>query len=189
VPDNVGQAIAGARLTKQYKMVASAYDFAKNQDEASLIALGKEVIPSGLSQAYQEKFMTDKEGHLLNKRGQIQYEHKRDTEGLSKSALVGVRPLAEKQESERVWAASQRMIKLEEELATATERMKIANNIGDDKGFDKWLQIYEEKEGNMKALGGMLKQSTIEAAKTEKERRQGKPGKTPLSIKKFLEYE
>jgi len=189
VPDNAGQAIAGARLTKQYKMVAAAYDFAKNQDEASLIALGKEVIPSGLSQAYQEQFMTDKEGSLLNKKGQVQYEHKRDTEGLSKSALAGVRPLAEKQESERVWAASQRMIKLEEELTHATERMKIANNIGDEKGFDKWLKTYEEKAGNMKNLGGVLKQSTEDAAKTEKERRQGKPGKTPLSIKRFLEFE
>jgi len=29
---------------------------------------------------------------------------------------------------------------------------------------------------------------SFEAAKTEKERRQGKPGKTPMSIRKFLEY-
>jgi len=188
-PNSFGEAVAGARLSKAYKMGAAAFDYAKNLDEASLLALGKEVMPSGLSQAYQEKLMTDKEGHLLNKKGQVQYEHKRDTEGLSKSALTGVRPLAEKQESERVWAASQRMIKLEEELAHATERMKIANNIGDEKGFDKWLKTFEEKEGNMKGLGGVLKQSTIDAAKTEKERRQGKPGKTPLSIKRFLEFE
>jgi len=60
--------------------------------------------------------------------------------------------------------------------------------MGDERCFNKWLKTFEEKEGNLKSLGGMLKQSTIDAVKTEKERRQGTPKKTPMSIRKFLEF-
>lgn len=187
-PNSFGEAVAGARLSKLYKMGVAAYEAGKNQDEASLRALGQEFVPSGLGQAYKEAMYTNDEKQLLNKKGQRMFDTPREG-GLSMAAIMGARPLEEKRTSELNYARNKRLTDIQKKQADASKRMEMAINFRNEADFQKHLQTYKENFGDLKQIKPIIERAVKQGMMTETQRMQGVPGKTPLSIKRFLEFQ
>lgn len=181
------EAVFGASLSKAYKIGEAAFEYGKNLDEASLKALGAEVVPSGLKQAYNQEFYMDEDGFMLNKKGQRKYDVSRTEKQQRESLVYGLRPLSEKVQDERDWTGKQRQKKREDKITAQHQNMMKALNFGDEEGFDRAYKEYEKLGGNM-ALAKSIKQNMIDAKKSERERQQGKPGKSGVSIERFLEF-
>ena len=171
------------------KIGTAAYEAGwQYQDEQSFKQLGKELVPSGLAQMYNEAFMANEKGQLLNKQGQIATGVERGPFP-SKSALTNFRPLQEKVESELNYTKNKRIVKIQDKQKEASERMKIALLNGNKDNFQYWFKKYQENEGNIQNLGSVVEDAYKKGYITEKQRLEGTPGKTPMSIKRFQEMQ
>lgn len=189
-PNSVGEAIAGARLSKLWKQIGAAYDFGVKQDEGTLKALGLEVTPSGLREAYKDKFLTTEEGYQVDtKLGARKYDEPRTDKERLKANVYGIRPLREKQQDERNWTGTQRELKLKKITTDANKDMERALNFGDEAAFDKFLNKYIESGGDPTRLNRTLQKHILDVEFSKRARLQGKPGSNASTIRRFQEFE
>lgn len=189
-PNSVGEAIAGARLSKLWKQIGAAYDFGVKQDTGTLKALGLEITPSGLREAYKDRFLTTEEGYQVDtKLGAKKYDEPRTDKERLKSNIYGIRPLREKQQDERNWTGTQRELKLKKITTDANKDMERALNFGDEAAFDKFLNKYIESGGDPTRLNRTLQKHILDVEFSKRARLQGKPGSNASTIRRFQEFE
>ena len=188
VPNSPGEALAGARLNKLYKIMETGFTAVKEQDTQSVINFGRELVPSGMRQIYDQQFLMDDNGFMLNKEGEVKYDFPRTEKQQLKSAVTGIRPIAERQEDERLWSIGQRRKKLQDKQKKARELMKRSINRKDEESLNRAIEDYIEAEGNPKNLDDIYMKVLVEQKMSERQRRAGKPGTTPSSVSNFSEY-
>ena len=92
-------------------------------------------------------------------------------------------------ESELNYTKNKRIVKIQDKQKEASERMKIALLNGNKDNFQYWFKKYQENEGNIQNLGSVVEDAYKKGYITEKQRLEGTPGKTPMSIKRFQEMQ
>lgn len=187
-PDSGGEAIAGAPLSFMYKALSKGVDYLKNPTEANAMLFGKEIVPRGLSQAYQQEFMMDEEGFMLNDKGQRKYDFPRTKAMQEKSALFGIRPLAEKKQDQRDWSGKQRQAWKAERRKYLKEEMVKALNYDDQDSFNKLTKKYMAVDGDP-LTAEAIRNEYKKAKMSERQRQQGTNPKSSVAIDRFLEFE
>ena len=182
------QTMAGAHLSKLWKLGEVAVAYAKNPDDMSFNEFMKQAIPSGMYGLYEDANMMDEQGFVLNAKGQRKYTEPRSEGEQLYRKYMGIRPLRERLEDEDLYAADKAQRKMTDKQKDAYDRMVGAVNLQDEDGFNEAYLDYTEAEGNPTAIKPLMKKAAAERNLSARQRKILAPGKTIPSIKKYERY-
>lgn len=170
-----------------------AYEAGMNWDQGSATEFAKALAPAGIKPIVEHMTAPkDKEGNVYptTKEGMNKYSTPRSTKEQVVRDILGVRPLRERLEDERIWSTRKSEAKRQDKLKDALMRFDRAYLNGDTDGMAKAEDDYTKNDGDITTLynSSRLRSVTEKSVQDEATRRAGKPTKNLNTLKRYEEF-
>lgn len=170
-----------------------AYEAGMNWDQGSASEFAKALAPAGIKPSVEHMTAPkDKEGNVYptTKEGMNKYSTPRSTKEQVVRDILGVRPLRERLEDERIWSTRKSEAKRQDKLKDALMRFDRAYLNGDTDGMAKAEDDYTKNDGDITTLynSSRLRSVTEKSVQDEATRRAGKPTKNLNTLKRYEEF-
>jgi hypothetical protein len=191
LPDPQHPLSVAPHIQNFWNVTSAAYEAAKNRDKASLQQLVMKALPSSMRNIYETEILTTRndkgENFVKNALGYNATETPRTDKETKYRAVLGLRPLRERLNSETTWTDSQRELQRTKDMKDARIHFDAALRLSDIKGMSKWADKYLELGGDIKNLysNTHVKTVEVESAKTPKQRAEGTVHNNLNSIRRY----